>query len=208
MISIYIFAKICFCYSENNHERFSSDKERSDFYNNFDQKYNAYGHKYEEFIKKINPKLSNDNVKNIAKSIIFYTMLFNRGENAEIDPRLIVAIIYNESKFKPESVSKKGARGLGQIMPSTAKFFRTYPDYLFHPMLNIYGTTKIFRNYFNRYQHLPSYYRLQYALAAYNAGPSAVEKWGGIPPYPETQNYVSNVIKLYQHLAPDGNMLR
>lgn len=212
IIVTFVLAKIFLCMGENIHssfhEHFSSNQERIDFYNNFNSTYNSVGQKYEEFIKRVNPKLSSKEVRSIAQSIIFYTILFNRGEKVEIDPRLIVAIIYCESKFKPDSVSKKGAKGLGQIMPSTAKFFRTYPDYLLNPVINVYGTVKIFRNYLNRYQHLPPYYQLQYALAAYNAGPAAVERNGGIPPYPETQNFINNVIRVYRQLAPTGNMIR
>lgn len=199
-VIIYLVIFISFCFAKNSY--FSSPQEEISFRNRFNTIYEKVGVQYEKFISRTNPKLTPPEVKNITQSIIFYTMLFNREEKIEIDPRLIVSIIDCESKFKPNSVSQKGAQGLGQIMPNTAKHFNT-PDLLFHPVINIYGTVKIFRNYLNRYQYLSYPYQLQYALAAYNAGPTAVEKYGGIPPFRETQDYVLKVIRLYQKLAPD-----
>lgn len=199
-VIIYLVIFTSFCFAKNSY--FSSPHEELSFRSKFNIIYEKVKVPYEEFISNTNPKLTPQEVKNIAQSIIFYTMLFNRGEKTEIDPRLIVSIIYCESKFKPNSVSQKGARGLGQIMPNTAKHFNT-PDFLFHPVINIYGTVKIFRNYLNRYQYLSYPYQLQYALAAYNAGPTVVEKYGGIPPFRETHDYVLKVIRVYQKLAPD-----
>lgn len=103
---------------------------------------------------------------------------------------LIKAVIKAESGFDPNAVSKKGAKGLMQIMPDNLKtLFIKDP---FNPSQNIMGGTFYLQKMLQRYD-----YKLPLALAAYNAGPMMVDKYNQIPPYRETQNYVKKVIKLY-----------
>lgn len=103
---------------------------------------------------------------------------------------LIKAVIKIESGFNPKAVSKKGAKGLMQIMPDNFKnLFVKDP---FNPSQNIMGGTLYLKRLLKRYE-----YKLPLVLAAYNAGPSAVDKYKQIPPYPETQNYVRKVMKTY-----------
>lgn len=108
-----------------------------------------------------------------------------------IPPSLIKAIIEVESDFNPVCVSKKGASGLMQLMPETAKGLGVRN--IFDIEENIEAGVKYFKMMLERFNN--SY---ELALAAYNAGPGAVEKYGGIPPYPETQNYVIKVMRLWE----------
>jgi soluble lytic murein transglycosylase-like protein len=109
------------------------------------------------------------------------------GENA-LPPQLIHSVIKVESNYNPYAVSVKGAQGLMQLIPETARRFGVRN--VFNPIDNIQGGAKYLR-------HLLDLYNGDYplALAAYNAGEAAVAKFGGIPPYAETQNYVTQVRK-------------
>jgi len=103
---------------------------------------------------------------------------------------LIKAVIEVESSFNPEAVSKKGAKGLMQIMPDNFKTLLVKDP--FNPSQNIMGGTLYIQRLLRRYK-----YKLPLVLAAYNAGPKAVDKYKQIPPYKETQNYVREVMKTY-----------
>jgi soluble lytic murein transglycosylase len=108
-----------------------------------------------------------------------------------LDPYLIKAIIKAESNFDYEAVSRKGAQGLMQLMPPTADAMEV--DNPFNPEENILGGTRYFSLLLSRFDN-----RMEWALAAYNAGPEAVEASQGIPPYPETQAFVERVLKYYR----------
>jgi len=110
-----------------------------------------------------------------------------------LDPALVKAVIQVESNFKSKATSHKGAKGLMQVMPKTAEALGIQEP--FHPTDNLMGACDYLRKLINRYRG-----NLELALAAYNAGPSNVERFGGIPPFKETQNYVSKVMKLYKEL--------
>jgi len=107
-----------------------------------------------------------------------------------IDPLLVDSVIQVESNYNPYAVSGKGAEGLMQLMPSTSRMLGVSNS--FDPGQNIEAGVK----YLKYLQDLYKDDRM--ALAAYNAGPSAVDKYKWIPPYPETQNYVNQVGKRYQ----------
>jgi len=103
---------------------------------------------------------------------------------------LIKAVIKVESDFNPEAVSKKGAKGLMQIMPFNFKSLAVKDP--FNPYQNIMGGALYLKRLLKRYK-----YKLPLVLAAYNAGPEAVDKYKKIPPYEETQDYVKKVMATY-----------
>jgi len=116
----------------------------------------------------------------------------------EVQPALVKAVIAAESNFDPAAVSHKGAQGLMQLMPATAAAMGV--DDPLYPPDNVMGGTRYLRGMIDRYGDL------ERALAAYNAGPGAVDRYGGIPPYAETQAYVRRVLTYYR--SYDGDFRR
>lgn len=108
-----------------------------------------------------------------------------------VDPALVKAIIANESGFNASATSNVGAQGLMQLMPGTAAGLGVTNAY--DPAQNVYGGTRYIKGLLDRFNG-----DVRKAVAAYNAGPGAVEKYGGVPPYAETQNYVENVLASYE----------
>ena len=153
---------------------------------------------YKEAVKRFNPKLSESLADAIARSILGFSYHYG------VDPRLVCAVILAESRFRVTATSPKGAIGLGQLMPTTAAGLGVNNAY--DPVQNIYGSVRYIRSMLDRicgrkkWNEL-SWGELALALAAYNAGPGAVKKHGGIPPYRETQSYVRRVVSIYKQLC-------
>lgn len=116
------------------------------------------------------------------------------SEKYNVDPNLIRSVIQQESKFDPNAGSNKGAGGLMQLMPDTAKDLGLTPAERFDPEKNIDAGTKYLSQQLDRYHG-----DISLALAAYNAGPGNVNKYGGVPPFAETQNYVSKITADYEN---------
>lgn len=106
-----------------------------------------------------------------------------------VNPMLVRALIQVESKFRPTARSRKGAMGLMQLMPSTAREYNVRNP--FEPKANIEAGIKHLKSLIDRFGS-----SVELALAAYNAGPGAVEKFNGVPPYRETRNYVTRILSL------------
>jgi soluble lytic murein transglycosylase-like protein len=135
------------------------------------------------------------------------------AERYGVPVRLVSAVIRAESGFNPRAVSRTGAQGLMQLMPTTASLLGVRNS--FDPRQNIDGGVRHLRGLLDRFPN-----RLSLAIAAYNAGEKAVAQYGGIPPYPETQDYVTKVLqfyggveggtapstRVYQTVAPDGTV--
>jgi len=108
-----------------------------------------------------------------------------------IDPRLLVAIAHRESAMNPNATSRAGACGLMQLMPATARFLGIAN--IFDPHENVFGAARYLRTLLDTFHG-----DLDLTLAAYNAGPGAVLRYKGVPPYPETQAYVKYVRARYE----------
>ncbi len=130
-------------------------------------------------------------LKNTALTPEIGSIIVEKSGKHEIDPLLISAIMAVESDFNPEAVSDKGAIGLMQLMPETAGELGVNPHNMSQ---NVEGGTRYIKQMLEKFSG-----DLKLALAAYNAGPNAVIRHGGIPPYTETQNYVLKVLKNYEN---------
>jgi len=125
---------------------------------------------------------------NSRRRQLYDAYIRDSSRNYRIDPALVKAVIHVESDFNPLAVSPKGAQGLMQLMPQTAARYQQKD--LFSPMANIDVGTRHLAVLIQRYPH-----DIRLALAAYNAGEHNVDRYQGIPPFRETQDYVKKVLK-------------
>ncbi len=116
-------------------------------------------------------------------------LIFAAAKRHEMNPDLVAAVVRAESAFDPNARSHKGARGLMQLMPATAKRYGVRPSELFEPERNVEAGVRYLRFLADRFaDDLPK------VLAGYNAGEGSVDRYGGVPPYRETQGYVRRVM--------------
>jgi len=144
--------------------------------------------------KGVNKKVMADRAKPHLEWIRYYSKLY------EIDPLLIHSVIEVESCFDSYAVSRVGARGLMQLMPKTAESLGV--DEPFNSRENIRGGISYLRKMMNKFDN-----DQKLALAAYNAGPTAVTKYNGIPPYRETQSYVKRILKKYERYKDNPDLV-
>jgi len=139
-----------------------------------------------QFVRASNPRLSWEQALWVANAI--RTAARSEG----IDDRILASVLYIESRFEHQSISPAGAEGLGQLMPDTAAGLGVDPR---DPWQNVLGAARLLRADYGELRSWPL------TLAAYNAGSGAVRRWGGIPPYAETQWYVWAVLWVYDSLS-------
>jgi soluble lytic murein transglycosylase-like protein len=121
----------------------------------------------------------------------YYPIIHKVADRYEVDPALVKAIIMAESNYNPRAISRRGARGLMQLMPDTAEALGVVDS--FNPEHNINGGVKYFRQLLDTFDD-----NTELALAAYNAGSRKVRKYQGIPPFRATQIYIEKVFAYYQ----------
>lgn len=148
---------------------------------------------YKRILKEGPARSGSGNVTSAA----FDDLILSASGRYNVDPDLIRAVIKTESDFNTNARSNKGAMGLMQLMPDTARLNNVSDAY--DPNANVEGGVRHLRMLLERYQG-----DLELSLAAYNAGAGAVEKHGGIPPYNETREYVRKVLRFYDAFRGTG----
>ena len=129
---------------------------------------------------------------------LFHAIIQEASNRYQVDPALIRAIIMAESSYNPRAISRKGARGLMQLMPSTAKALGVEDS--FNPEHNIYGGVKYFKQLLDRFDG-----DTRMALAAYNAGSRKVRQYQGVPPFKATHYYIKRVFSYYDRYKAEMN---
>jgi soluble lytic murein transglycosylase-like protein len=147
---------------------------------------------YAAALRAFDPALDDGRAIRLAARVVA------EADAAHLDARLVVALVAVESSWNPQAVSPAGARGLGQLMPATAAGLGVDPD---DPEANLHGTVVHLAGLVARYRRLPPREAYTRAIAAYNAGAGAVDRYGGVPPYRETQLEVRRVIGLWRRLC-------
>ena len=123
---------------------------------------------------------------------LFHPIVLKAANRYQVDPALVKAIIMAESSYNPRAVSKKGAKGLMQLMPTTAKALGVEDS--FNPEHNINAGVKYFKHLMNQFDG-----DTRLALAAYNAGSRKVRQYKGVPPFRATKYYIKKVFRYYKH---------
>jgi len=139
-------------------------------------------------IQQYNHGISKSTAGTIAKNVL------QKSNKYGVDPRLVFALIAQESHFNPHAVSAAGAKGLGQLMPGTASRLGVYAP--FDIGNNVDGTVRYLAQLLQKFGGV-----VEHALAAYNAGPGSVVRYGGVPPFGETKHYVRTISAHYHDLA-------
>jgi len=122
---------------------------------------------------------------------LFHPIIMKVSRHYQVDPALVKAIILAESEYNPNAISRKGAKGLMQLMPRTARSLGV--EDIFDPEHNIKGGVRHFKGLLNKFEG-----DVRLALAAYNAGSRKVRQYKGIPPFKATKRYIKRVVEYYQ----------
>jgi soluble lytic murein transglycosylase-like protein len=153
--------------------------------------------RYERLLADPPPPSSPQGAELRTRAAAFSDLIDEAARHAEVSPALLRAVIAVESAFDPRAVSPKGAQGLMQLLPATARRYGVHTP--FDPRDNLRGGANYIRDLLKHYGN-----DLELALAAYNAGEDAVDRHGRtIPPFPETQAYVPAVLRFYRRFLAD-----
>jgi soluble lytic murein transglycosylase-like protein len=149
-----------------------------------------------EWVKEIRPTPPDaeslvENRIQRAPDFAYSDIVVSAAKKHQVDWRLVEAVLAVESNYNPRAVSPKGALGLMQLMPATAKLYRVKDPY--NPAENIEAGVRHLKMLLDRYEG-----KLEFVLAAYNSGEKTVDRYQGIPPYQETRSYVKKVLQRYQ----------
>ena len=144
---------------------------------------------YAAVLQTINPKLPLAKAQSYARSVMADAW------RTHLDARFIMSIVTVESRWRANAVSRVGARGLGQLMPATAARLGVNA---WNASDNLRGTSTYLKTLMDHFAGKPNAMKL--AIAGYNAGPKAVERFNGVPPYAETRNYVVKVLRVWKSL--------
>lgn len=178
----------------------SESREYSDLVNNInklsdiDSEYFEKANKKKTLAESFSSRFGASTEERIDK---FKPMIEAKAEKYDLDPNLLAGLIRQESNFNPYAVSSCGAMGLGQLMPETARSLGVTDP--FNAAQNLDGCAKYLKQMLDTFGG-----NTDKALAAYNAGPGAVHKYGGIPPYSETQNYVKAIHGHRQYMVKNA----
>ncbi len=145
---------------------------------------------YAHVLRKINPQMPAWQSQSLAKHLLI------NANRWKIDANMLVALVTVESAWHTHARSWAGAIGLGQLMPGTAARLHVNPA---DPYENLQGAARYLYGLLSRFRGKPDQYAL--AFAAYNAGPKAVEEFGGIPPFAETEHYVVKVTSTWKQIT-------
>lgn len=151
---------------------------------------------YKKIISESKPQPQSK--KNVPNTADYHQIVHSKSAKYNVEPSLVKAVIKTESNWDAAVVSQKGAMGLMQLMPSTANDMDVRNP--FNPEENIEGGIRYLRYLLNKFDG-----DITLALAAYNAGPKTVEKFGSIPPISETQQYVKQVLSIYKNGSKSGS---
>ncbi len=150
---------------------------------------------YATVLRHYNPQLPDWQSKDLARHLL------TTANRWKLDANMLAAIVTVESSWQTHAVSRTGALGLGQLMPGTAAMLGVNAH---DPASNLSGAARYLHGLMQTFGANPHRYDL--VFAAYNAGPKAVQRFGGIPPYEETQNYVVKVLRTWHHLQASIRM--
>ena len=152
---------------------------------------------YAAVLRNANPEMPEWQSKDLARHLLLSAARW------KIDTNMLAAIVTVESSWHTHAVSYAGAIGLGQLMPGTAATLGVNPR---DPAENLQGAARYLRGLLERFGSNPDRYSL--VFAAYNAGPLAVQRYGGVPPYYETQHYVVKVLRAWNALRSSVHIPR
>jgi len=169
-----------------NQSQYQSTLERIDEISRFVNNVENFNRSVQEYKGKVFSDVVRD-LSAIKLKFQFQKTVNEAARENNLDPRLVNAVIEQESGFNPNAVSEAGALGLMQLMPNTARHLGVKDP--LNPHENVRAGTKYLSSLLNRYQG-----NVVLALSAYNAGPANVDKYQGVPPFEETKNYVRKII--------------